>query len=34
MNIASGDAAADSAALAAARGLKEPLEQALAAFYA
>jgi hypothetical protein len=31
---ASGDAAADSAALAAARGLKEPLEQALAAFYA
>jgi hypothetical protein len=34
LSNASGDAAADSAALAAAKGLKEPLEQALAAFYA
>jgi hypothetical protein len=34
LSNASGDSAADSAALAAAKGLKEPLEQALAAFYA
>jgi hypothetical protein len=34
LSKASGNAAADSAALAAAKGLKGPLEQALAAFYA
>jgi hypothetical protein len=34
LGSASGEAAADSAALAAAKGLKEPLGQALAAFYA